>query len=458
MYIIIPKPLNIWALNIFLKISQILTEILKQNSASLKTARLVSQFWNEMVLSLQNSRLFFDLTVRTGNDVFKFLDMISTIDHRLAKRICISADTPSSPLYSSKLNPVCAKFTNSVQILEISIHSETPLHSVLLALKNSCLNLTKLRLLCQFDSPDWESQIIWLSQIKVFGSENYEEFLQEELPQKPNLTLFSVRSNHVTQFVTNFTRQVINASPNLRELTLPWKVYPDLANSKCIKSLTIELQPGDVFQVNIDHSHFSRMMNQVCDQLVKLSFVDKGEMRSHNFRAPNPPGFQLPRNMSKLEVIRNEITDIFHCDDHFKDIGDLSNLRTLVFGTTNIWVDEILQNLFHTNKILAHVKNLGLIELHDPAVLEELAKTFPNLGRLQLETCREFCEHVCDNEFGDFLKSCGSFKRLNHLTLTHPIYPRKIVDFIKPFFELLQSCEGEWKNKGRNLDNFGIYF
>ncbi|XP_021959493.1 uncharacterized protein LOC110855373 [Folsomia candida] len=127
----------------------ILTQILQQAGTPLKTCRLVSHFWNDMVLSLPNTRLALNLHSE-GNETDEdinlgpFFAFCSTLDARLAKHICAKSDTTIS-YFAFKLLHVCDKFTHTIQILEVSIQSKTSLSPIYDILENRCPNLTQLR-------------------------------------------------------------------------------------------------------------------------------------------------------------------------------------------------------------------------------------------------------------------------------------------------------------------------
>lgn len=212
----------------FSYIFQILTEILKQPSTSLRAARLVSTFWYDIVLSLPNTKLAFKLWDKYSEkdekndqdfakDPFYFFEICSTLDKRLAKRItafCYTAtidDTKSTPrIYSfgAKLMHICDKFSDIVQTLEITIFNEHCLKYIHHSLRNFCPNLKGLRIWCMSSNVEIPVAPI----------------LPDPLPTKSSLSLFTI-GYHVPAedrpFVTNFCQGVINASPNLKVVTLP---------------------------------------------------------------------------------------------------------------------------------------------------------------------------------------------------------------------------------------------
>ncbi|XP_035715634.1 uncharacterized protein LOC118438897 [Folsomia candida] len=106
----------------------ILTAILKQNSAPLRNCRLVSHFWNDIVLSLQNTRFALKLR-RNGDenvdhDPVPFFDTCFTFDPRLAKRVnaatcCTDALHSLAAIYSfaAKLLHLSEKFSDRIEVL-----------------------------------------------------------------------------------------------------------------------------------------------------------------------------------------------------------------------------------------------------------------------------------------------------------------------------------------------------
>lgn len=141
-----------------------MTQILQQTGTPLKTCRLISHFWNDMVLSLPSTRLALNLTSKNpvaeenfdsddDDDVVidpgPFLALFLTLDERLARRICATCSSSSDStinLFASRLLHVCDKFNERVQILDVSVHSEECLPSIYHILKDCCPNLAQLRI------------------------------------------------------------------------------------------------------------------------------------------------------------------------------------------------------------------------------------------------------------------------------------------------------------------------
>lgn len=103
----------------------------------LRTCRLVCHFWNDVVLSLPNSRLGIELNpgYDRNEDPFSFFALLFSLDERLPKRISATCDTevsheedpdPKTCMYvfASRLTHFCDKFSDTVQILELSIDDE----------------------------------------------------------------------------------------------------------------------------------------------------------------------------------------------------------------------------------------------------------------------------------------------------------------------------------------------
>ncbi|XP_035711511.1 uncharacterized protein LOC118436927 [Folsomia candida] len=181
------------------------------------------------------------------------------------------------------------------------------------------------------------------------------------------------------------------------------------------------------------------MLNQLAGQLVKLSFSFHMQQETslsnvlggpHNFDTATQSNFRLPRMMSKLQLFRNDLVDIFQCADDL--LESMPALETLLIGGTirkARYVEEIVQNICHARKIWPNLRNLRIIELHDPQLLEGLKTAFPNLVRLQLETYyrtdfrREVSKMEYPEEIGDVIKillDCKElFTQLKTLQIKH---------------------------------------
>ncbi|XP_035711780.1 uncharacterized protein LOC118437095 isoform X2 [Folsomia candida] len=368
----------------------ILTQILKQSSTLLKTARLVCPFWNDVVLSVPNTELIFNLRhpdKLIESDAVPFFEICSTLDERVAKRI--SAAFPESPfaaIFSAKVMHSCDKFSGIIQILEVFIQHETCFASVYHVLRRSCQNLRQLKVSC------------------TFAKQNLMPIEEQKgmLKVRPNLTKFSLSSNLVTAFLAKFIEAVINTAPNLRDLTLPWGYYPNFSNSsKSLQSLTIaqdSIKPIDMVSALVALPNIARILDKVSESLVTLSFrnVENSEIMIrdgmegiYNFERFLPTGFLLAggKMMKKLKNLRIEMVDIFRSVDLLRNIGEmLPALETVAIGRVykrSKCAEEILRNICNQGKTLISVKHLELIEVHDPTLLDGLKTVFPNLERLK---------------------------------------------------------------------------
>lgn len=303
-----------------------------------------------MVLSLPNTRLELNLDSNKDheNDPFLFFELCYKLDDRLAKRISANTlhRTEGTYSFAAKLMHVCDKFSDRVQLLDLGIHDEDCLPSIFQVLKNSCPNLKQLLITC------------------VFNEEEYvpsEEI--QELPQKPNLTVFELNSEVVaaSPTLTRFAQLVVNASPNLRKLEISWGVYPDLETSKSLDSLTLHLddvRPLDVALRDLKPSEVTRMLGQVGDQLVHLAFAycrfhQMDSMKEkYNLDNSTQRGIRLPGKMSKLRTFQNVIIDFIQHADFWEDIERMPVLESLTIGKvskTKTSVDTILKNLPETD-------------------------------------------------------------------------------------------------------------
>ncbi|XP_021965561.1 uncharacterized protein LOC110860770 [Folsomia candida] len=413
----------------------ILSEILKQSSAPLKNCRLVSHFWNKVVLSLPNTRLVLNLNSKDEyeKDPFPFFELCYTLDDRLAKRISAHTDPISRDVtyaFSAKLMHLGLRFSDRIQILDMRIYFEHGLKPIFQVLKNSCPNLKQLRIRCGYRVdkhgviPDGEVP----------------------LPQKPNLTVFELRSTTGTPSptLTTFTQLVVNASPNLRKVTLPLGFYPDLETLKFIDSLTLEVDSFrqlDVALTDFKPSDLTRMVGQVGGQLVHLAFCyfyADGRYGASNDRDLNnstQSGFHLPEKMSKLRTFKNDMVDIVHHADLWEDVKGMPAMEMLKLGKISKRsksVDTILKNRPETERISTSVTDLRIHELHDPGLLEGFKTAFPNLKTLWVDN------KEAGMKLGVVLKACMGWSGLNHLHIRLPTYAKKTWDIIKP---LLDSME-----------------
>ncbi|OXA42069.1 uncharacterized protein LOC110859649 [Folsomia candida] len=357
----------------------ILTQILLQPFTPLKTCRLVSKFWNDIILSFPNPGLAIQLSCADGKvpepDPIQFFATCFTLDARLTKRIHATCSTPLVDAtlcvysFTSKLIFLCDKFSDRVQILEVSLNVEKCLQSVYQVLKNCCPNLRQLRITCTFTN----------TRVTNFVPPE----MREELEKKANLVVFTLSSNRVTEYLTTFTQLVVNASGNLREVTLPWGFCPDFGNSKKLASFTIAMD-GVHFTDPVSRSDFniSRMINLIGGKLFTLKFA--------NVEKPSTKNLKLT------------------C------------------------VEDTLKNICNANNILAGVRNLCLIEIYEPSLLGGLRTAFPNLTRLQVDLYYRtgIRGGVNGMKLGVVLQTCRGWKGLKHLKLSLPAYPNEIGDII----------------------------
>ncbi|OXA55152.1 uncharacterized protein LOC118435535 [Folsomia candida] len=415
----------------------ILTEILKR--FPLKNCRLVCQFWNKMVVSLPNARLA--LNMKNGVNSTRFFEFFFKLDGQLAKRIstrCFIAPDDEEPThwidtFAYKLAHICDKFSDNVQILEITITYSACLQPIFQILKNCCPNLKQLEI--NYEANEDESD---------FST----EILPLPLPLKPKLTLLTVTSEaQVTPSFTRILQLVINASPNLREATLPWGFYPDLSNSKLLDSLTVEMnivRPFKEVLAEFKPSELSNLLNQVGDQLVNLSFSCANNSglptmyEVDDWNDLNLTRFHFPRKMSKLQKFENNLLDVFQ---HQRlDIKRLPALKTLLIGNVSEesrGVDELLENIYQSKKVFVSVRNLAILAIQDPELLEGLKTAFPNLEKLELDTgCKiDFDGATGMMELDEVFNVCKGLEGLKHLNLALPQFSKPTLNVVQTLFD-----------------------
>lgn len=201
-----------------------------------------------------------------------------------------------------------------------------------------------------------------------------------------------------------------------------------------------DITQGDDYLIAIP-----RMLNQLATQLVKLRFLSnvldyKGKSLFGNFDYIPPTRFKLPRMMSKLRLFRNDLVDIFRCSDDLFE--SMSALETLLIGDINRhprFVNKILRNVCSAKMIWPTLRNLRIVELHDPQLLEGLQEAFPNLVKLTVDTrhAADFRRLNTTMKLPFVLPACLGWEGLKHLNLALPKYPEKIVDVIK----ILLDCK-----------------
>ncbi|XP_035711456.1 uncharacterized protein LOC118436903 [Folsomia candida] len=424
----------------------ILTAILKQNPAPLKEARLVSHLWNETVLSLPYPRLALKMNYEpipnAPEDDRNFKKFFTSIDDRLAKRVnaiyifhvrLFGWDAGFDDL---QLIYLCNNYGDKIQIFEAIIDHEMGLKSFYKIAKRGRPNLQQLRITCTFPP-------------NPASCPEHEYFMRNGLPSKPNLTLFTLSSKAMTYMLTRFVQVFVDAAPNLKVATIPLGFYPNFANSKFLTSLTIAID-------GVDQSYFDdpaykpvelcRMLDQVRDQLVTLNFCSvenilglKNIDETSDFDNLVPTiGIQLPGSMPKLVKFRNEMVEVFRCDDF---LMNADTPKTLLIGKGFKWsgrLEEILENVVHSRKVLSSVRNLEITELHDLQLFGGLVTAFPNLERLKVESfyCTDFKGEESEMELGVVLKTCKGWKGLKHLDLALPTYPIEILEIIKALLEV----------------------
>ncbi|XP_035713146.1 uncharacterized protein LOC118437860 isoform X2 [Folsomia candida] len=326
----------------------------------------------------------------------------STFDGRLAKWVNVKTSfNPANRRSHEKSDPVtpnlsrlCELFNTNIQILKVDVAHEitvTSIHHVLR--QNLCPNLKKLLIF-------WTKRMLFRDREDDFTTER--PVLSAALNPRPTLTSFVFWHQQVTPFFTNLIHLVVNASQNLKQIALPWGVFPDFANSKSLTSLTINmcwLRVNHINRADIG-AELSRMIRQVGDQLVTLKFSNFFKLRirggSYDENELNIMGFRLPRRMSKLQEFENPITEIIQCDELFQNIEAMPALETLVMGkiiTRLRSLDTILQTICNGNTVLASVRFLELSGVHDPKVLDRLTNAFPSVEKLSVEIlwCRSTC-------------------------------------------------------------------
>lgn len=200
--------------------------------------------------------------------------------------------------------------------------------------------------------------------------------------------------------------------------------------------------------VHLNVSELSRMLNQVGDQLVTLS-LGKINERILSYKTWHRIQFSLPRMMPKLKKSQMMV-DIFECTDILKDIEKMPVLKMLELGkstaTKSTCLNEILQTICNSGKILGSVRSLTILQMHDATLLKGLKTAFPNLESLAVKTFGKMGEAgaVSGMELGVVLKGCtGGWERLKHLSLMLPKYSTKKVDVVKALLDSKDLYQGE---------------
>lgn len=223
--------------------------------------------------------------------------------------------------FTSKLMHLCDKFSDNVKILEIDIDDENCMKPVYQVLKNSCPNLKNLGITGYFKVLNDQSNICSLENSK----------LRKALKIQNKLTHYTLSSNRVTPYLPIFTQLVFDASPYLKEIVIPFGIYPNLVNLQNLTDITIGLEGVTSNVLNnaeMNLRELTKMLRQVGEQLVNLSFgdVDRHEKKTieqgYDAERMSKLGFHLPQIMPKLKHFRNEMIDIFQCGDSLQDISE----------------------------------------------------------------------------------------------------------------------------------------
>ncbi|XP_035701021.1 uncharacterized protein LOC118433324 [Folsomia candida] len=331
-----------------------------------------------------------------------------------------------------KLTHFCDKFSDNVEILELSLDNEHYFKCIHQILTKGCTNLKELQIYCQINP-------------------NLYNLLLKSLPPKPKLTSFVLNSASETPIhvLQNFAQIVISASPNLKEVTFTWGIYPDFKNSKFLSYLTISLDNLDAAEIGrFDPADLSRVLYQVGGELVSLCFGEYDRRKSiSGSKTWIRKEFRLPRKMPKLKKYRNLLIDVFQCDDVFQDFEKMPALKTLVIGqtesTNSARLHEILQAIVTAGKILGNVKTLKIFEIHDAILFAGLKTAFPNLERFEVDTYNIEDDRGEESgmKLGVVLNTCGGWRRLKHLKLGLPMYPKEAKDFLQPVLDCLKLCK-----------------
>lgn len=433
---------------------QLLRIIFQNCLFSGKHLRLVCQLWNNVLLSLPESKLYLCREPvehgRTENyhydDSPNFQLLCLTMESRLARSIVFNEDihiqrnVPNSyvPLTAtaSKFIHFCDKFSKHIERiriapvrnLEIFPNQEYVLFSTLSRccpnLKSIYLNLETFEKHCSLGSKRSTSP----------------QFLGCQPLHRPNLTNITVMCDPYVKNPCALTQLLVSSAPNLANLFLSCNNFPALDTCKSLQSLEIYCHNG-IARTLVNFVQLEMMLSHVAPNLVSLSFTrpECSDDFSDNFcystgiSSLKKNSFKIPR-MPNLVEFRNELIDVFPCGESLEDISAMRmpSLKKLTFHNSHVeerdkCVDDLLANVVTRKDYFSWegigVTNLKTSEIRNPKYISMLKTPFPHLTKLVVDSDRL--------KFEETMQACASLGLVQlKLSIQHA---DKLSDLIRIF-------------------------
>ncbi|OXA47994.1 hypothetical protein Fcan01_16867 [Folsomia candida] len=402
----------------------ILREIFKYRPLPPKEIRLMSQAWNQTVLSFPKPLLGLVLDSGTRN---LGKSELAKMEGKLARNIR-DMGCDESTLGSL---PVCMAFREFVQFLDITINHEHLVTSLYGILANYSPNLTRLTV--NYSPISHNSESIPTIETTTF----------QKHTKLTELNLMCKSGSHLNVLFETIKTLILSA-PNLLAVKIPANFYPDFSPCKKLRSLSVTTNV--IFPTTMPDFSFdelTRMLQQVSGTLETLEFedlvkiFDRMQVYEGNAAGSAFSGrvFQNIAKMGKLTHLRNDLINIFSCGDGLEDVSKMPFLKSLHisksfqpphFGNLDDLIGKIGKYVFGT------VAELNLREIHDPELIGKLNISFPSLTFLSITSGRgrNSLGEISPLKIGPILEACSKLEGLAYLILEIPTYPEKLSEFV----------------------------
>ncbi|OXA40405.1 uncharacterized protein LOC118439378 [Folsomia candida] len=366
----------------------ILEKILQNGSVHGKTARLVSHFWNKIILlSMPHPKLTLRLDP-WGNHAcnpIPFQQFCLTMEPRLARSITHldltgECDDHSAAQHlssaESKLLQISGQFGHFIEDLWVDCDHADFIPTTLYKIVQNCLpNLKRLRVnfVESLENADEESNI---------NVDFYPCTLHK---------LISLRIEDVTNHpgALKMTQWLLNSAPNLTYYFSDGNQLPDFGRNGSLKR--VELNVSLIEVSDLQSANFLRKLNKILDQVkdtVELFYLRVGRELPYQFETGiGPRDLHIPR-MKKLKEFENSALNLFSCGDKLQNIGTarMPNLQSLWLSacTSDTTLCDLLRNVMKEKDLFKEVENLHVENLHPVEVIAGLKTPFPKLENFSI--------------------------------------------------------------------------
>ncbi|XP_021953436.1 uncharacterized protein LOC110850308 [Folsomia candida] len=368
----------------------ILQKIFQTKRLPVKNLRLVCQSWNQIILSLPEPKLCFDLMNPHGSGdplnccTTAPLELVCLkMEPKLArcildeashsKRICSSA---------SRLLHVCPIFSQVIEEIVFTFVDEDLIWTMYETLQNFCPNLKKIYF-----------QVYGMRQ-DYARSQNMAPFWIR--PKLTSIEIYGYDFGGRNDFLfLKMVQMIINAAPNLTRFVYRGDRYPDLSHCGKIKSIMIDMSFMNLAHISscAGANGLNKMLDQVKTHLQVLvmdnvvSLYDKEDDLdvTEGIDLVAEIAFKIPK-MPSLIKFENQLVDGFTCGDNLEDIctARLPSLETLKLGKSYPYyfpsnLDDLLKRAIQSKNLFSGVKNLVLTDVRDVESINGLGQVFTNL-------------------------------------------------------------------------------